>query len=297
MKKIVSILILIILAGFLFWKFFIAKGGRDEALPRLYIADQPNNLDNKENNKPVENNNPISDYEKLREKINDKYKNIIPKIWSETAPGVMTKLDTTDKVLAMTFDACGSVGDGFDSKLINYLTENKIPATLFISGKWIDKNPENFKTLTQNPLFEIENHGTNHIPCSISGKSAYNIQGTKNPGEVVDEIEKNAERIETLTGRKPQFYRDATTFSDEVCPQIANDLGEKMVSYSVLGDAGATYNAAQIKIVLEKAPAGSIVIAHMNHPEKQTAEGMMAVLPELQKEGFRFVKLEDYQLK
>jgi len=116
-------------------------------------------------------------------------------------------------------------------------------------------------------------------------------------GEVVDEIEKNAERIETLTGRKPQFYRDATTFSDEVCPQIANDLGEKMVSYPVLGDAGATYNAAQIKNVLEKAPAGSIVIAHMNHPEKQTAEGMMAVLPELQKEGFRFVKLEDYQLK
>jgi len=292
MKKVFSILILIIIAGFLFWKFYNFNKNKKLIINQNISSENIKQPDDKNN---LSDNS--SDYEKLKEKINEEYKNIVPTVWSEYAPGVMTKLDTTDKVLALTFDACGSEGDGYDSNLIDYLTKENIPATLFITGKWIDKNPENFKTLAQNPLFEIENHGTNHIPCSISGRSAYNIQGENNPGEVVDEIEKNAERIQALTGRKPKFYRDATTFTDEVCPQIASELGYKIVSYSVLGDAGATYSKDQIKNALEKAPAGSIVIAHMNHPEKQTAEGMMAVIPELKKEGFRFVKLEDYQLK
>ena len=289
MKKIFFILILLIIAGFLGWKFLgknnriTLKNNSDSVIP----ADSPlgSGL------------SAATDNDKLRSKIDAKYKNIIPKIWSERAPGVITKLNTDNKVLALTFDACGSGGDGYDKDLINYLSENKIPATLFITGKWIDKNSNTFKALSENNNFEIENHGTNHVPCSVSGKSAYNIAGENNPGEVVDEIEKNAERIESLTGRKPKFYRAATTFTDEVCPQIAGDLGEKIISFTLNGDGGATYDVNQIKNTLLKAPAGSIIIMHMNHPSSQTAEGLMATLPEMIKGEFKFVKLEDYQLK
>jgi hypothetical protein len=34
----------------------------------------------------------------------------------------------------------------------------------------------------------------------------------------------------------------------------------------------------------------------MNHPEKDTAEGIMKAIPELQKAGYRFVLLTSYTL-
>jgi len=237
-------------------------------------------------------------YQDLKDKISKQFQGVVSHEWSERATGVKTRLDTNDKVIALTFDACGGSGkDGYDEKLINYLTQENVPATLFIGGQWIKANPQVFGQIAVNPLFEIENHGYWHIPCSVSGKSAYGIVGEKNAGEVVDEIEQNAEKIEELTGRKPLFYRAGTAFTDEICPQIAGALGVQVVNFNVLGDAGATYSAQQIVKALSGAKNGSIALLHMNHPEKETAEGIAQAILVLRKLGFRFVKLSDYPLR
>ena len=47
-----------------------------------------------------------------------------------------------------------------------------------------------------------------------------------------------------------------------------------MVGFNVLGDAGATYSKDKVKQALLTAPAGSIVIFHMNIPESETFEGI-----------------------
>jgi peptidoglycan/xylan/chitin deacetylase (PgdA/CDA1 family) len=36
---------------------------------------------------------------------------------------------------------------------------------------------------------------------------------------------------------------------------------------------------------------------HMNHPEGETAEGLMGAIPELKKRGFRFIKLSEFGLR
>lgn len=235
-------------------------------------------------------------YQESRQGIISEFGDKQPVLWSEVVPGVKTRMDTDKKVLALTFDACGSTGDGYDSALINYLMENHIPATLFINARWIDKNPVHFKQLAEDPLFEIENHGMEHKPCSVNGRSVYGLQGTKNVGEVVDEIEKNGKKIQALTGRKPRYYRSGTAYYDEIGAAIAERLGYMVVGFSVLGDAGATYSKKQVKEALLGASAGSIIICHMNHPEKETAEGVMAAVPALKKKGFKFVRLSDYRL-
>jgi peptidoglycan/xylan/chitin deacetylase (PgdA/CDA1 family) len=131
-----------------------------------------------------------------KEQILGKFSGRVPHEWGEVVKGVKTRLDTDQKVLALTFDACGGPkGSGYDAKLIDFLTGEAIPATLFISGKWMDANPEIFQTLSSNPLFEIENHGLTHRPCSATGRSVYGIKGTKNMGEIYDEIEGNALKI------------------------------------------------------------------------------------------------------
>ncbi|MEI6208220.1 MAG: polysaccharide deacetylase family protein [Desulfuromonadales bacterium] len=218
--------------------------------------------------------------------------------WGEHIPGVRTRLDTRDKVIALTLDACGSVkGKGADVRLIDFLTQEQIPATLFINARWIDANPELFRTLSQNPLFEIANHGMWHKPASISGRSVYGIAGTKNVGELVDEIELNARKIEDSTGKRPGLYRSGTAYYDEVAVEIANALGHQVAGYSILGDAGATFGAEQVRAALLKATPGDIALLHMNHPESGTGTGIMAAVPELKRRGFRFVRMSDYPLK
>ena len=240
----------------------------------------------------------VPDYELLKQKICLKYRGAEPKKWGENVSGVKTRLATSDKVIALTFDACGShKGMGLDSRLVAFLEKERIPATLFINARWIEPNRAAFDRLAANPLFEIGNHGYRHKPASVNGKSVYGINGTKSAGDLVDEIELNARLIETLTGKKPRFYRSGTAYYDEVAVNIASDLGEEIAGFSVLGDAGATFSREQVRKALLSAPAGAIVIMHMNHPESGTADGVMDAVPELRKRGFRFVKLSDYPLQ
>ena len=222
----------------------------------------------------------------------------VPREWGERVRGVKTRLNTDEKVLAFTFDACdGRRRSGYDARLIQYLESEKVPATLFVSGRWMDANPEMFEKLSKNPLFEIENHGLNHKPCSAVGRSVYGLKGTRNVGEIYDEIELNALKILALTGHKPKYYRPAAAHCDEICVGIANALGYEMVNFNIRGDAGATYSKNQVKEALLNAPPASIILMHMNHPESDTAEGVIEAIPELKKRGFRFVKLSEYDLR
>ena len=233
-----------------------------------------------------------------REEIISTFSGRIPREWGERVRGVKTRLNTDQKVLALTFDACGGIkGGGYDDRLIEYLEREKIPGTLFMSGKWIDANRNAFRGLARNPLFEIENHGLNHKPCSAQGRSVYGIEGTKTVGELIDEIEQNGIKIQILTGRKPRFYRPGTAYCDEIGVEVANVLGYEVVNFNVLGDAGATYSRDQIKRALLNAPPSSIIVMHMNHPERGTRESLAEAVPELKKKGFRLVKLSGYGLK
>jgi len=221
----------------------------------------------------------------------------VPVQWGENATGVKTRIDTSEKVIALTLDACGSANDGYDAALIGYLDANKVPATLFINARWIDKNPGAFLKLASNPLFEIEDHGLDHKPASVNGRSAYGIAGTKDRRELEKEIGAAAKKIEKLTGRKPKFYRSGTAYYDEIAVRIANGMGYQVAGFSVLGDRGATYSWEEVRSALLTAKPGDIIICHMNHPERETAEGVIAAIPELRKMGFKFVRLDEFPLK
>lgn len=231
----------------------------------------------------------------IRLELIKKYAGRVPQEWGEKVSGVKTRINTREKIIALTFDACGGPnGSGYDEKLINYLKAEQIPATLFINGRWIDANPDIFRQLAETSLFEIENHGTLHKPLSVSGKDAYGIKGTASMEEAIDEVLFNQEKIEKVTGRKPIFFRSGTAYYDDITVKIVEDLGGKVVNYNILGDAGATFSKEQVKNALLQAKPGAIVLLHMNQPASGTAEGVMMAIPQLKKIGYRFVKLEEW---
>jgi peptidoglycan/xylan/chitin deacetylase (PgdA/CDA1 family) len=218
-----------------------------------------------------------------------------PTAWGEAVPRVVRRLPTTDRVVALTLDACGGrVGSGYDAELIETLQRKRVPATLFINARWIEANPRKFRKLAADPLFEIANHGTEHRPLSVTGRSVYGIAGTASVAEVIDEVAVNQRLITKLTGAAPAFFRSGTAYYDDVAVRIVSDLGLRVVNFNVLGDAGATYSASQVATAMLSSSPGSIILAHMNRTDHGTAEGIHAALPKLRKRGFRFVHVSEY---
>jgi len=218
--------------------------------------------------------------------------------WGENVSGVKTRIKTDEKKIALTFDACGGdYGNDYDEKLMSFLKEEQIPATLFVNERWIIANEELFLELDSNPLFQIENHGTTHSPLSVNGGEAWGIPATESLEKVHDEIMNNHETVRALTGESMTLFRSGTAFYDEVAVEFANALGYEVVNFDILGDAGATYSSEQVKTALLEAKPGSIALLHMNQPRSGTAEGVKQAVPLLQEQGFEFILLENQSLE
>jgi peptidoglycan/xylan/chitin deacetylase (PgdA/CDA1 family) len=238
-------------------------------------------------------------YLQLRNKIVSDFRNTPAGKWGEFVKGVDEVIETRDKKVAFTFDACGGKGgNGYDKELIEYLRREKIPATLFISGKWIDAQFDSFVMLSRDSLFEIENHGLNHKPCSIDGQIAYGIKGTSGIEDAFDEIEANARKIEAITNHRPSLFRSATDFIDEACVKLASELGITVVSYEVLSGDAVPFTPESVieENVLKKIKPGAIISMHFNHPEWNTKEALEIIVPRLRQRGYSFVLLKDYKL-
>ena len=109
----------------------------------------------------------------------------VPTQWGMALPGIATSFVPDGRQIALTFDACRG---GCDDALLETLRRNQVPAVLFFNGKWIDQHPDRAAQLAADPLFEIGNHGTRHVPLSVAGRAAYGIAGTRSAAEVVDEV-------------------------------------------------------------------------------------------------------------
>lgn len=217
-----------------------------------------------------------------------------PTQWGVSLPGIVTTFSPTGRQLALTFDACDRA---CDDGLLDTLQRNGVPALLFVCSKWIDANPGRTEQLAANPLFEIGNHGTRHVPLSVTGRSAYGIAGTASASEVVDEVSGEQARLTALTGKAPTFFRTGTAHYDDVAVQIVHDLGLTPVGFSVNADAGATAPAAAVSAAIAHAAPGSIVLAHVNHPRSGTGAGVAAAVPAMLAAGWQFVPLAGQALQ
>lgn len=231
----------------------------------------------------------------VRAGIVARYHATLPAAWGLDVAGVTTRLPTKDTVLALTLDACGGPrGSGYDAGLIRMLRRRSVPATLFVNARWVEANGQVFAELAADPLFEIGNHGTRHLPLSVSGRSAYGIAGTRDVGEVYDEIAGNRDTLERLLGKPPRFFRSGTAHYDDVATRVVADLGERAIGFDVNGDQGASLPPGQVEHAMCAATPGSIVIGHFNHPDGGTARGMATAIRRLTRLGMRFVHLSEY---
>ncbi len=220
-----------------------------------------------------------------------------PQEWGERVTGVRTRLATDEPKVALTFDACGGgAGDGYDAALIEHLRDAAVPATLFLNARWIEANRTIARDLARDGRFELANHGTEHRPISVTGREAYGIAGTTSASGVVDEVMGCQRLLTDLTGTAPRHFRAGTAYGDEVAVAVVRQLGLEVVNFDVLGDAGATFSAAEVERALLDCRPGSIALLHMNAPGGGTAAGVAAAIGRLRERGLTFTTLGDHDL-
>jgi peptidoglycan/xylan/chitin deacetylase (PgdA/CDA1 family) len=236
-------------------------------------------------------------FKRGRDAVSEKYRGFKPVIFSMWTPGVVRRINVSDKVIAITLDACGGKrGNLYDSELIDFLRSNNIPATLFLSGLWIDDNQSMAKELARDPLFEIENHGLRHRPASVNGAKIYGRRGTLNPAELYDEIVLNSEKIFKITGMVTKYYRSGTAYYDDVAVKVCRDAGHVPVNFTIISGDAAGFSAERIeRRILNGAKPGAIIIGHMNQPQSKLFQALKKVIPVLKSKGYRFVRLDEYR--
>lgn len=197
---------------------------------------------------------------------------------------------TDKREVALTLDACSG---GFDERIMRLLIDERIPATVFVTRRWLRRNPVGLATLlAHRDLFEIENHGAQHIPAILGAHALFGMQVAGDLAGVRREVGEGAEAITAATGRKPRWYRGAgARYSPDAIAAI-EAMGFAIAGFSLNADMGASLPARTVAARIAQARNGDVIIAHVNHPLHSSGLGVAEGVRALKREGVTFVRLD-----
>ena len=195
--------------------------------------------------------------------------------------------------VALTFDACMGKSD---MRILGTLIDNRLPATIFVTERWIKSNRGVLETMLKHPdLFEIEDHGARHVPAVDRPIRIYGIKAAGSPEAVRTEVAGGADAILEASGRHPGWFRGATAKYTPSSIAEIRGMGLEVAGYSLNGDGGATFTATLAQRRVAAAKDGDVVIAHINQPGRSSGGGVAKGILDLKAKGYSFVKLSDVQ--
>ncbi|MEV7413794.1 polysaccharide deacetylase family protein [Streptomyces sp. NPDC089919] len=208
---------------------------------------------------------------------------------------------TTDKVVALTFDADMTAdqgpraarGEHFDNpQLIASLRRLKVPATIFMTGRWAEEYPDQARSIGTDPLFEIANHSYSHYafkePC-------YGLPAL-DPAAARADVDRAFEAFRTAGARNtvPYFRFPGGCYDDDAL-RVLSTAKVTAVQWDVVsGDAFAKDPDAVAEDVLDGVKPGSVVVMHCTRSAAPVTEtALRRIVPELRARGYRFVKVSE----
>jgi peptidoglycan/xylan/chitin deacetylase (PgdA/CDA1 family) len=183
--------------------------------------------------------------------------------------------------IALTFDACPTgKSDEYDEKAIAVLLAEKVSATFFMSGRWVEKNSEKAKFLASQPQFEIAAHSYYH-PHMME----------KDNERILRELKRTQAIIKKTTGKTPRYFRSPFGEVDERVAKLAAEAGLVTIQYDIAsGDPDPSLSPQKIvSSVLRDAKGGSIIVFHVNRNGVHTAEVLPEIVSGLRQKGFTLV--------
>ncbi|MEV6051460.1 polysaccharide deacetylase family protein [Streptomyces sp. NPDC052107] len=208
---------------------------------------------------------------------------------------------TLGKTVALTFDADmtadqgprAAAGEHFDNPdLIGTLRVLKVPATIFMTGRWADEYPTEARSLGHDPQFEVANHSYSHYAFT---RDCHGLP-TVAAGRMRSDVERAYASLHKAgVPHALPYFRFPGGCYDRRALRALSGLGVTAVQWDVVsGDAFATDAGAVTEQVLDGVKPGSVVVMHCTSSAAPTTERVVrAVVPELRKRGYRFVKVSE----
>lgn len=199
----------------------------------------------------------------------------------EDAGYIIWDIQTEKKVVALTFD------DGPHAKhteqVLNLLDQYDAKGTFFILGQQAEKYPQIVRRMYETG-HEIANHTYSH-PYS------------KAVPKVMKEIEQTNEILYSITGSWPKLFRPVEGYyMEELVTEVARG-GYKLVMWSWHLDTEDWKDPGVSRIVdtvLTGVEQGDVVLFHDGGGNReQTVQALEKILPELKKQGYRFVTISE----
>lgn len=179
-----------------------------------------------------------------------------------------------EKAIALTFDDGPA---GHTEKLLEGLAEYNAKVTFFVVGK----NAERYPVVVRRAYDEghlIGNHTYDHPRLTLL-----------TPAKAKENIQKSADIISSITGTKPYFVR--APYGDVTAYQLKY-LNTFFVSWSVNGYDWDEESEDEIyNRIMKKAKDGAIILLHDTNIN--TVNAVLRAIPELQDEGYEFVRVDD----
>lgn len=210
--------------------------------------------------------------------------NVKDRNYYEQRGEMIWEVPTTQKVIALTFD------DGPDpsetDQILDVLQQYNAKCTFFAIGKRIAAYPDVARRVITEG-HELANHTYNHVYF----KKPISEQ------QIQEELELTEKEIIKVSGRHSSLFRPPGGMYDETLVDVSNSMGLKPVLWSWHQDTRDWNRPGVYSIssrVIRNARNGDIVLFHDHvHGQSQTREALKIILPELQKQGFRFVTVSE----
>ncbi|HIJ38503.1 MAG TPA: polysaccharide deacetylase family protein [Rhodospirillaceae bacterium] len=198
---------------------------------------------------------------------------------------VITSLATTEKLLALTFDACESKTPAFlDQTISDFLVRRQIPFTIFVSGRFARHNRAALAALAKFEFVEFENHSLDHN----------NHMERMADEEIRHQVEEADKLLFDITGRHSGVFRFPAGNASPHAVELVEKMGYRVVHWSFAsGDPIRDLTADSLtNWVLSQTKPGNILIFHINGRGYATGQALPEIVDRLLQRGYRFTTLE-----
>lgn len=187
-----------------------------------------------------------------------------------------------EKKVSLSFDA--TWGADYTPKILATLKEEKIKATFYLAGFWIEKYPEMVKRIAADG-HELGNHTYSHPHLNSLAE-----------GEIKNEIMRTHDMIKELTGKSCTVFRPPFgEYSNKVI-NVAKECGYHTIIWDVDSLDWKNLSAQEInKRVVGKVRPGSIVLMH--NAGLNTPEALPGMIKALKEQGYQFTTTSEILLK
>lgn len=194
--------------------------------------------------------------------------------------------ESGDKVVYLTFD--NGYEQGYTDDILDVLKAEKVPATFFVTGHYVDSEPELVKRMV-NEGHIVGNHSYHHPDLTTLTKA-----------EMKKELEELEAKVAKITDQKQMtFMRPPKGVFNEQSLKWANDLGYVHIFWSLAfadwntkSQKGGDYSYNQ---VMKQIHPGAIILLHT--VSSDNAQSLSKIIKELRKQGYQLKSLNDLVLK